>query len=1323
MSYRVEAVLSAVDSGFTSRFNRATKSVQRLQNQANRVSGVVDNVGKRMTKAGAAMTLGFTYPIVKGVKAAGKSFMEFEDGLIGIGKTTDMSGKQLESYGDDIARLATQIPIPTKELLNLSETAGQLGIHGSSSLLEFTRVMAEMGTATNLAGVEGAKTMAQFANVMGLDVEKSIRQVGNSVVRLGNNFSTSEKDIMDMSSRLAASARLVGLTTPEVLGLSTAMSALKIRAEAGGSAMSQVMTKIDKAVAGGGRKLQNFASVAGMTADQFASTWQSSPMDAIQALMKGLNDVEKSGGNMNQVLEMLGITGIRESNTVKALAQNHELLSQAISDSTDAYQHGNDLQEEFAKACESLSSKLALLANIVGIVAKDLFATFEPAISAAVDALNTFLVGWLNLDKGTKQAIGSMVGKIAAFLAAMGPVMLIGGRLVSAFSPIIGVLSTVGSSFKLFTMGLSSTNSAFSAVSKGMKSAAGSLGDKFLEVGTTFPKFGNKALEMYDKMAPVPGKIKSGFTNKIGESVSALDNKFGTHFQSMGSKVGSFGGRLGKGLGKAGSLLNTFGINTGNAVKLANAAMSSLFPAAVIGAALVGLGVLYSKFGEQIDKLLQVAKTKGPEIIQRLGDGITSRIPELVSKGTQLVVNFADALQANIPMIMQQGVAIIEALVSSVGANAGNLIAAAIPVIGNFISGLVQAIPRLLAVGMQFLVNLAQGIIQNIPLILQTAVQIAQNFANSIAENGPQIMQSGIQLIVMLVKGIVTNIPAIISAAWEIIKALASGILQALSGVLGTVVEGVTSFFKNIFKPGKDEAENSKEQITSTLQSSSQEIDAVTGAAAQTATQNAAMGRQSYVSQYEGMNTDVSAKLSQLQANTGLSMSQIQQEIMTKGEIARDGITITAGEMNTLVSGEVSSMADNVTSEAQRGAEGANTSFDNINSKIPADAMATNEQTSGQYEDLANRISTSTDQANTAVTSGMETINSNFKMRLGTLPAETDTILMNVSNSFTNAFNALGKGVSSKVDNIVSNYTKGLNKLNSSTTSGLNKLSSGFSNSFNKITNTVNQGTNKVVSSITNMNNRVNSSFTSFSNRFTSTNRNMWNKFVSTGKSKMNQHYSSFNSHTNKMQSRFRSFTSQFKSLNNSTWSQVVSRTRSAGNQMSSAFSNACNRTRSLASNLRNSLISIMNSSVGGMRSAGYNAGMGFYSGLASTRGAIMGLASSIASSVSARIRSALRIHSPSRVLMKLGNYTGQGLAVGIDKSRKFVNKAVDGLSNLVQGVDTSLDSSYQSPSLGSDTKPAVFVLKLGGSEYRAFSRDISKQQEQDLRLEANFGL
>ena len=148
-----------------------------------------------------------------------------------------------------------------------------------------------------------------------------------------------------------------------------------------------------------------------------------------------------------------------------------------------------------------------------------------------------------------------------------------------------------------------------------------------------------------------------------------------------------------------------------------------------------------------------------------------------------------------------------------------------------------------------------------------------------------------------------------------------------------------------------------------------------------------------------------------------------------------------------------------------------------------------------------------------------------------------------------------------------------------------------------------------------------------------------------------------------------------------------------------------------------------MNSTAGGMRSAGYNAGMGFYSGLASTRGSIMGLASSIAASVSARIRSALRIHSPSRVLMNLGSYAGEGLAVGLEKSKKFVNKAVDGLSDTVRSTDVGFNQSYDGAINSNSSQPVVINLRLGSSEFRAFSRDITNEQGKDLRLEANFGI
>lgn len=1252
MSYRVEAILSAVDSGFTSKFNQATKSVEKLQNQANKVSSVASKIGSATESIGRSLTTKLTLPLGVAFTYAGKQFSDFETGLVGVGKTTNMAGKDLKGFGDDIAKMSSVIPLSTNDLLGLAETAGQLGIHGKKDLLEFTRVMAEMGSATNLAGEEGALVMARFANVMGLDVGKNIRQVGNAVVRLGNNFETSEAEIMDMSSRLAASSRLVGITTPNVLGLATAMSSVGISAEAGGTAMSTVMTKVDKAVASGGAKLQNFAKVAGMSAEDFAAKWKSKPTEALEDLMKGLDKASKSGGNMNQILDMLGIKGVRESNAVKSLAQNHELLSEAIKQSNDAYDRGNDLAKEAAEAWKTLHAKLMTLKNTFGNIAKDIFSIVAPALKDIVDRVNEFAKKWFDLSESSKKAIGEMILKISGLLAAIGPVLLIGGKITKTLSPVIGVLSQVGNGFKTFT------------------SVAGNALNSFSD------------------------GVLNQFAKKIELSMILSGNK----------------------LAKLAPMV-------GKAVSLANIGMQALFPAAVIGIALAGLGLLYSKFGTQIDKLLEVAKTKGPEIITNLGNGIANKIPDLVNQGATLINHFAQALAANLPAILTAGTNIVIALVQSVGNNAGKLIQSALLVVGSFLQGVTQNLPRLIVAGVTLIGQLLVGIVQNIPMLIATAGRIIAGFIDGLGQSAPQLLGSGIKIIFELIKGIVQAIPQIVLAGVEIVMALGKSILGALGNIAGSLVTGVKGFFKNIFSPGKEEATNTKTDVETEMNGLSSTLDEITSSLGPKFQQNASQAKIGFTSEISMMSQETQTKLQEMSNATGMSMDEIVRTVQEKGELTKGNLTIKASEMNTNVSGQTDQMANNMIDSISRGVDGANTQFDGLSAKLPTDASATNQATAGQYEDLANRITSSTQQANTAVTSGIDTINSNFEMRLGTLPAKTDTILNNVSNSFINAFNALGKGVDSNLQKIVSSFTSSISRINSVSTSGLSNLSSRFSAAFNNISATVTSGTNKVVVSIANMNNRVNASFSQFASRFIATNSSMWNRFNSQSTSALNRNYSAFSSNISKLQSKFTSYANKVKSLNNSMWTAVVNKTKQAGSSMASGFYSACSRMASLASSLRSRLIATMYSCVGGMRSAGYNAGMGFYSGLASTRGSIMGLASSIAASVSARIRSALRIHSPSRVLMNLGSYAGEGLAVGLEKSKRYVNNAVDGLSNTIRGVDTDLNSSFSDFNSNSKAMPLVINLRLGNKEFRAISRDITQEQGKDLRLEANFGI
>lgn len=1131
MDYSVKAVLSAVDRNFTSTMKTAEKAIESLHNSADRVTKTATNVGKSVEKIGSTATKALTIPLTTAFGYAGKQFMDFETGLIGVKKTTNMVGKELDEFGNEISKMSTQIPISSKELLGLSEVAGQLGIHGQKDLLAFTRVMAEMGSATNLAGEEGAASMAKFANIMGLDVGKNIRNVGNAIVRLGNNYATTENDIMMMSTRLAASGRLVGLTTPNVLGLATAMSSVGINAEAGGSAMSQVLNKLDKAVAEGGEKLEMFAQVSGMSAQSFAKQWETDPIKAVEAFMKGLDDTAKSGGNMNMILDALGIKGIREANTVKSLAQNHDLLSKAINDSSDAYANGNDLALEAAEAWDSFRNKLVLFKNTMNDILKDVFARIEPVLSKAIESVTKFATKWQELSDTQKDALAGVILKVGVFAAAFGPAMKVGGKFIQSMEPVKGTLSNVGSAF------------------------------------STFAK------------------------NTLGETV-----------KNMGLACTIAGGKM--------QLLPQI---VSNGVKLANLGLKALFPAAIIGAALVGLGALYTGFEDEINKVLEVAKTKGPEIIQNLGDGIVAKIPEFASKGAELVSRLAETISANIPTILTVGANIVIALVESVGNNAGQLIGAAVQIIGSLLQGIIQNLPRLIVAGVQVIAQLIVGIVQNIPQIIQVAGNIITGLITGLGQSIPQLFSAGIKIVAELIKGLVINIPQVIATGAKIIIELGKAIIGAIGTIVGGVGSAIKGFFTSIFSPGKTEAANTNQQVTSETQQMSTNVSSI----------------------LSGLNENVASNTSQMQSSVNTSFSNISTDMQTN---FGQGV-------------------DAVTSASQ-----------NLTGVVPQDATAISEQSAAAYEQLAQRTQTA-------------------------------------------------------MDNMANSVQSSMSKIASVSTSGLNALSSGFTNTFNRITSTVNQGTNRVVASVNQMNSRVSSSYNNFASQFISRTTTMWNQFNSKSQQAMNRQYSTFNSHLNKMTSKYNSYNSRFKNATNSTWRSVVNQVRQAGNNMANAYSNACSRTISLANNLRSNLISIMNSTAGGMRSAGYNAGMGFYNGLASTQGAIMGLASSIAASVSARIRSALNIHSPSRVMMDLGSYAGEGLAVGLDKSRKYVNKAVDGISDTVANTKVGFGSSFGDLGLTNTAQPLVLYVRVGKNEFRAISRDITSEQGRDLRLEANFAL
>ncbi len=425
----------------------------RMGSAMTNFGNTLQTVGGKMTGLGNTMTVGVTAPIVAGVGAVVKSAMSWESAFAGVKKTNDevvdSTGNVVYSYADlenGLRGLAAQLPASHQEIAGVAEAAGQLGIK-SQDVVSFTKTMIDMGESTNLSAEDAASAIAKIANITGLTSDE-YQRFGSSVVALGNNFATTESDIVSMANRLAASGTLAGLTNQEILGLATAMSSVGIEAEAGGTAMTQTLAAIESAVAAGGEDLQKFAIVAGESSEEFASKWKNKPVEAIQDFIRGLGTLDERGASATMVLDDMGLSGVRQSNMLKSLALAADTMTGAVDLSNKAWDENTALTNEASTRYETTESKLKMLKNQVVDMAIDFGGPFVDALKNGLEASKPLIQTLSDMAKKFNElspAQQQHIMKWLAISAAAGPALSILGKLTTGLGSMFKVFGSVNS--------------------------------------------------------------------------------------------------------------------------------------------------------------------------------------------------------------------------------------------------------------------------------------------------------------------------------------------------------------------------------------------------------------------------------------------------------------------------------------------------------------------------------------------------------------------------------------------------------------------------------------------------------------------------------------------------------------------------------------------------------------------------------------------------------------------------------------------------------------------------------------------------------------
>lgn len=360
-----------------------TSDLASLGNSLVQTGGRIYDVGKGLEEVGDTLTRSVTIPLVAIGGYAAQAAVSYDTALANVRKTTDLTEQELEKLGEAAVELSTKQPVTAEAILNVEALGAQLGV-AEDKLQSFAQVVTGLDIATNMDAETAGTEMARFANIVGM-AQEDFERYGSTIVAIGNNMATTESEVSNMAQRFASAGVQAGLSEAQILGLSGAMSSLGLRAEMGGSSLSQVFASISKSVALGSEDLANYAKVAGMSAEQFAAAWREDAAGAFVSLLQGIHDATEAGEDMNVVLSELDITQIRQSDTMRRLAGSVDVVRDAVNLATGAWEENVALQNEVDSRNESMASRLQVLKNNVDALAIEVGV---PLVNALIDALN-----------------------------------------------------------------------------------------------------------------------------------------------------------------------------------------------------------------------------------------------------------------------------------------------------------------------------------------------------------------------------------------------------------------------------------------------------------------------------------------------------------------------------------------------------------------------------------------------------------------------------------------------------------------------------------------------------------------------------------------------------------------------------------------------------------------------------------------------------------------------------------------------------------------------------------------------------------------------
>ncbi|EKQ4337462.1 phage tail tape measure protein [Listeria innocua] len=440
---------------------------------------MLEKSGQKLKKAGTAMTVGFTAPIVAGMVKSTKAYLDFDNEVTEVNSLLRESGESAKEFGDRY----TQVFDYAQKASVKYGVASEQTMLGMKEMVkkgyDINQTMASMPAIFNAARASGddfetvmsvtTSTLEQFG-MISKDTNKQMEytnKVADVLTYVADKTAAGFSDMGTAMNYVGPISHSLGYSLTDTAAAVGLLSNRGIEGQKAGTGLRGMLTSLLKP----SKSAAEAMSAVGLTIED-----NNGNMKTLPTLLDDINDKTKKMTKTQKNSFLTMIFGREPLSAVNTLLE-------AGGDSLRKYSKGADEANGYTKqvadnmrkagkfGVDQFKASLEVLEQNVG-------QKLMPALTPIIEWANKMIDKFNDLSGAQQQSII----KWAGILAATGPVLMIGEKLVSMTGGLIkgfaglGKILGLGSKLAPLAAGFGATTTAVEGTSLAAAGLAGSFG-------------------------------------------------------------------------------------------------------------------------------------------------------------------------------------------------------------------------------------------------------------------------------------------------------------------------------------------------------------------------------------------------------------------------------------------------------------------------------------------------------------------------------------------------------------------------------------------------------------------------------------------------------------------------------------------------------------------------------------------------------------------------------------------------------------------------------------------------------------------------------